>query len=465
MKEDSKYAALVRYALERMDEGAWKPGTKLPSVREMAAQRGCSVNSVLRAYEYLRDEGYLYAKPKAGFYVATSGGDAAERRDADVVDWMSASPDASAMPYREFQAAMNKAIFLHKGALFDYGDPQGLPSLRRAISRQLKELGWFADESRVFVTSGAQQALQLLAAMPFPNGKTQVLVEQPAYHGMLRALRLMNVPAIGIERTRDGVDLDELERHFRSNQIKFFYTTSRYHNPTGWCYSKSQRESIARLARKHDVYILEDDYLADLAAPGAKQAPIVASDGSERVIYVKSFSKTMLPDLRLGAAVLPTALAGTFRAYKSASDLSSSTLSQNALELFIENGIYARHAEAMRGLYRARMDALVRLCREALPDAFAIDAPAGGIFAALRLPASLPETELVRALREAGVLALHGEPFYLPDFPRPQLLRLSVIRADEAALRTGVERLAAAALRLLRTTPRERAALRNELWL
>jgi DNA-binding transcriptional MocR family regulator len=455
MLEGSKYGTIVRDAIRRIDEGEWKAGVRLPSVRETAARNGCSINTALRAYEALQREGYVYAVPKSGFYVA-SGPDRPASRSVDSIPFDAASPDEFTMPYREFFDYMTKAVFQRKGALFDYGDPQGMSSLRHALAKHLQDVGLFVGERRVFVVSGSQQALQLLALMPFPNGKTKVLVEQPAYHGMLRVLRAGGVPAIGLERTERGVDLEALERHFRTESIKFFYTASRFHNPTGWSYGKTQRESIARLAKKYDVYIVEDDYLADLAF-GAKEEPIAAADGCDRVVYVKSFSKTMLPGMRLGAAVLPQPLAETFLEHKRCADFGTSSLSQNALELYLANGMFDVHRRNVRDTYRARLAELVRVCREALPASLTLTAPAGGIFAALSLPRTLPEAEFSLALQAAGVPMVPGERFYLPDGPhRDSLMRVSIIRTDEAAIRRGVERVAAVASRLLRTSAKER---------
>jgi len=455
MQEERKYGKIVAEVIEGIGEGSWKAGSKLPSVRAMAERNGCSVNTVLRAYEALQSEGYAYAVPKAGFFVAAAPA-RPSRPDAVPIPFDAASPDESSMPYREFFESMTKAVFQRKGALFDYGDPQGLPSLRLALAKHLQDAGLFVGERRIFVVSGSQQALHLLAAMPFPNGKTVVLAEQPTYHGMLRALRAVGAPAIGLERTEKGIDLDRLERHFRTDSVKLFYTIGRFHNPTGWSYPKSQRESIVRLARKYDVYIVEDDYLADLEHD-SRNAPIAAFDGCDRVIYVKSFSKTMLPGMRLGAAVLPQPLVETFREQKRCADFGTSSLSQNALELYLVNGMFDVHRKHIRETYRTRMAELVRACRESLPPQVTLQAPSGGIFAALRLPKTLPESDFATALRAAGVPTVPGERFYLPGFPSAEpLLRVSVIRTDEAAIRRGVEIVAAEARRLLRTTAKER---------
>jgi DNA-binding transcriptional MocR family regulator len=464
MSEEKKYEEIVRYVLEQMDNGTWGPGTQLPSVRKVADYKGCSVNSVIRAFDKLKLEGLLYAKPKVGYFVMSSPPDESVQTTKAVIDFSGASPEEAAMPHRQFQDCMNKAIFRKKGALFEYGDPQGLPTLRELLARHLRRDQIYTKAERIFITAGAQQALYLLAVMPFPNGKGNVLVEQPTYHGMLRTLALAGVPTIGIRRTAEGIDLEELERHFRSNQIKFFYTVPRYHNPMGWSYSKTQREEMVRLAKKHDVFILEDDYLADLEMK-SKADPMAALDEGHRVMYVKSFSKVMLPGLRLALAMIPEPLTAAFRAHKSCVDLSTSALSQNALELFIENGLYDHHAGLMRERYRRRMETLRNVCWEKLPDTVGIEIPDGGIFGALRLPNHLPAAELVRTLQAQGVKTVGGIPFFLEGFPSESLVRLSIIRTDEDQIAEGIDRLAAQAKRLLRTRIAERGTVHKEVLL
>lgn len=181
------------------------------------------------------------------------------------------------------------------------------------------------------------------------------MVEQPTYDIYLRFLETEGIPVYGIARTAAGIDMRELEQRFKSGEIKFFYTMSRYHNPIGTSYSAEERKVIARLAGKYDVYVLEDDYMADLGLE-RQFDPIFACDESSHVIYVKSFSKIIFPGLRVGAVVLPERLLKTFHAYKIYPD--TSLLSQAALEVYIKNGMYDRHKHKIGSLYESRMRAL-----------------------------------------------------------------------------------------------------------
>jgi len=431
-----KYENVKDDLKQQINNGSIKPGGKLPSIRELSSQWACSKNTVIRAIDELEKEHLIYSVPKSGHYaiVRTSK---SEDRPEGRIDFAEAAPDPGIIPYEEIQHGLNRAIQLYGDRLFTYGDPLGFPSLRAALSRHLATSQIFAGPERICVVSGAQQALHLLASMPFPNGKSTILVEQPCYAGMLRLLSLLGVTAIGISRTESGLDLDELERHFRNNSIKFFYTVPRYHNPLGTSLSRREKEAIASMAEKYDVYIVEDDYLADMETD-SKSDPICGYDYSGRVIYIRSFSKIMLPGLRLGAAVLPEALITSFRMYKSSSDLGTTAISQAALGIHLSSGLFQRHAAMMRERYGIRMKALQEASSRYLNEGFRLSQSAGGIFAQLELPNHLTAEELTAALRQKDVHVYPTTHCYLPGVESANSLRLGIIRANEQEIEDGI---------------------------
>ncbi|MBB6671831.1 aminotransferase-like domain-containing protein [Cohnella nanjingensis] len=431
-----KYENVKDDLKQQINNGSIKPGGKLPSIRELSMQWECSKNTIIRAIDELEKEHLIYSVPKSGHYAivrSSKSEDRPERR----IDFAVAAPDPGIIPYEEIQHGLNRAVQLYGDRLFTYGDPLGFPSLREAISRHLAVSQIFAGPERICVVSGAQQALHLLTSMPFPNGKSAILVEQPCYAGMLKLLSLLGVTAIGIARTESGLDLDELERHFRNNSIKFFYTVPRYHNPLGTSLSRREKKAIASMAEKYDVYIVEDDYLADLETD-SKSDPICSYDYSGRVIYIRSFSKIMLPGLRLGAAVLPEAFIALFRMYKSSSDLGTTALSQAALEIHLGSGLFQRHAAMMRERYGIRMKALQEASRRYLNEGFRLSKSAGGIFAQLELPNHLAAEELAATLRQKDVYVFPTMHCYLPSVESANSLRLSIIRTNEKEIEDGI---------------------------
>jgi len=455
-----KYEHVKDYLKQQINSGAIKPGGKLPSIRELGMQWKCSKNTIIRAVDELEKEHLIYSVPKSGYYVIVRSSKS-ENRPEGRIDFAVAAPDPGIIPYEEIQHGLNRAVQLYGDHLFNYGDPLGFPSLRQALSRHLEGSQIFAGPERISVVSGSQQALHLLASMPFPNGKSTILVEQPCYAGMLNLLSLLGVTAIGVARTESGLDLDELERHFRNNSIKFFYTVPRYHNPLGTSLSRREKEAIASMAEKYDVYIVEDDYLADLETDN-KSDPICSYDYSGRGIYIRSFSKIMLPGLRLGAAVLPAALVPLFRMYKSSSDLSTAAFSQAALEIHLGSGLFQRHAAMTRERYGIRMKALQEACSRYLNEGFHLSQSAGGIFAQLELPHDLAAEELAAALRQKDVYVFPTTHCYLPGVQSANSWRLSIIRTNETEIDAGIRTIRQTADELRsqrRTTKFNRSAI------
>lgn len=432
-----KYHAILSDMENKIREGLYRPGQRLPSVRSAAESYGCSISTVTRAYAELEKRHAIYSVPQSGYFVVEKPGDWRDKRDGSVINFATVLPDVDVFPYLDFQHCLNKAIDIYKYDLFTYGDPQGLESFRHTLVSHLADDQVFAKAHRIMVTSGAQQALQLLARMPFPNGNTTILVEQPSYDLYLRFLEAEGTPVRGIPRTPAGVDLGELERIFSSREIKFFYTMSRYHNPLGASYSKEERKAIARLAGQYDVYVVEDDYMADLGVERSFD-PIYAYDEHARVIYVKSFSKIIFPGLRVGTAVLPEGLLGTFQAYNSYSN--TSLLSQAALEVYIKNGMYERHKHKISSLYASRLQVLMESVKR-YNEAGLLEVPeiASGIYTPFMLQPTVNLEQLVKRLAARGVTVVPGKDFYLSGYrEREKFLRISISQTSPEQIDEGV---------------------------
>ncbi|RIX48653.1 PLP-dependent aminotransferase family protein [Paenibacillus nanensis] len=432
-----KYSAILADFDQQRAAGELRPGQKLPSVRQAAERYGCSISTVMRAYAELERRHAVYSIPQSGYYVVEEEEEEAVTDDG-VIDFASSSPDLNVFPYRDFQHCLNKAIDTYKYHLFTYGDPKGLPALRETLVKHLAEDQIFAKADQIAVTSGIQQALQTLARMPFPNGRSIVLVEQPSYNLYLKFLETEGLPVKSIERTAGGIDLRRLEELFRSGDIKCFYTMSRHHNPLGTSYGVQEKKTIARLAAKYDVYVVEDDYMADL---GDKRGfdPIFAYDQSGRVVYLKSFSKIIFPGLRIGAVVLPVALLDSFHAYHQQNG--AALLSQAALDIYIKNGMYERHREKIYRQYESRIEILheaVKLYNsEGLLEVADVRS---GVYTQFKLPLEVNLERVVDRLQKRGVLALSGKLFYLTDYrQREKFLRISISRARPEQIQEGVK--------------------------
>ena len=343
----------IEYMIENEE---FKQGEKILSIRKFADLFNCNKWTVIRALEELEKKHIIYSVPQSGHYVVPKK-DILNQNEALITDFLSSSPDSNVFPYIDFQHCINQAINTYKNELFIYGTPKGLPSLVSVIRKELAHYQVFANDRNIFITSGVQQALSILTLLPFPNSKHTILIEQPGYHLFIEQLETQRISTVGIKRDYSGIDLEELERIFKEMNIKFFYIMPRYHNPLGYSLSQKDKQEILKLANKYDVYIVEDDFLADYETD-SKADPIYSYDYQSRVIYLKSFSKIIFPGLRVGVAIVPDSLTGLFSKYKIYSDVDTSMLSQAALELYIKSGMFEKHRKKMRHSYSQRAEKL-----------------------------------------------------------------------------------------------------------
>ena len=432
-----KYAQIVADMEQKIASGHYRAGRRVPSVREAADLYGVSRGTIVKAYTELEMRHAIYSIPQSGYYVVDQAGVGTRGAEIGLIDFSSSSPDSALFPHQDFRHCLNKAFELYSHHLFTYGDSAVTDNLRRTLVSHLADSQVFTKAERIILTAGIHHALGILALMPFPNGHAEILVEQPSYNLFLRFLEAERMPVSWIRRTSGGIDLDELEAKFRSGRIKFFYTMSRFHNPLGTTLSGEEREAVAKLAGKYDVFVVEDDYMADLGEVKGFE-PIFAHDRTSHVIYLKSFSKIIFPGLRLGAAVLPEPLIDTFRHYSRFAE--TSVLSQAVLDVYIKNGMYARHRRGMYKQYAARNQRLHEALRKQDPEHW-IEAPSAssGLYTHFRLPRTVNLERLVRRLAERKVAVTSGKPYYLSDCrDRDKFLRISVSRADPNRIEEGI---------------------------
>ncbi|MGY6211195.1 aminotransferase-like domain-containing protein [Cytobacillus firmus] len=434
----NKYDEVIEEIQSRLDDERLKSGEKLPSIRRLAKEFNCSINTVLKAYSELEKAHLIYSVPKSGYFAV--GSDMPKKQTQMKIDFVSAGPDKSKMPYRDYQHCMNQAIELYKEEMFQYSHPLGLESLRHQLSAQLQDLQVFAPLDRIAVVSGSQQALDLLISLPFPNKKNEICVEQPTHFSFIDSITSRGLKPIGIEVNQNGIDLNNLEKVFRERSVKFFYTVSRFQNPTGCSYSNQEKKHIVELAQKYDVCIIEDDYMGDLDTR-KKADPMFAYDPSGRVIYTKSFSKVLLPGLRLGLAVLPETLMKSFTQAKFAADVHTPVLTQGALEIYLSSGMFKVHIEKLRYQYKKKGTILKKAYLEHLPPGAAFTGGDSGFYSTVELPGRLKAKQLVEYLQKKNVLVQDATGMYLPEYRHENRIRLSVSQVDDRKIPVGVKKI------------------------
>lgn len=333
MKKESKYQAVVSFLKKGIESGKFPTGSRLPSIRQLSQDFHCSKDTIQRALLELRHEQYLYAKPQSGYYVLEQG----QHQDLEIE-----VTDEHASAYDDFRLCVNETLIGRENYLFNYYDNQeGLEELRQSVHQLLFNQALYCKPDQLVLTSGTQQALFILSQINFPSQGEEILVEQPTYHRMNRLLVAQGLAYQTIERRIDGINLDELEEQFKSGKIKFFYTIPRFHYPLGHSYSDQEKRAILDLANQYGVYIVEDDYLGDLDSKKGQTFHYL--DTEDRVIYIKSFSTSLFPALRITALILPNALKEAFVSYKNILDYDSNLIMQKALSLYIDSQLFEKN--------------------------------------------------------------------------------------------------------------------------
>ncbi|MCW6110042.1 aminotransferase-like domain-containing protein [Clostridium sporogenes] len=435
-----KYLEILNHVESLIQDGEYKDGDKLPSIRDFTKIYSCNKSTIIKALEVLERQHRIYPIPKSGYYVVKRRNPTNGNKEL-LLDFASSAPDPQVFPYLDFQHCINEAIDIYKNELFIYGTPKGLPSLIDVIQKHLANYQVFANKDNIFITSGVQQALAILTTLTFPNKKETILIEQPSYHLFIDYLETHNVPVLGIKRTDKGIDLNELERLFKRESIKFFYTMPRFHNPLGTSYSQSEKKAIVKLAQKYDVFIVEDEYLADLEED-PKADPLYAYDDFSHVIYLKSYSKIIFPGLRIGVAVIPNAILEGFGKYKRLIDVDSSMLSQGALEIYIKSGMFQRHKQKIKASYSLRSKCLASILRkqyEIYSDVFQynpIKNPC--IHTYITLDEKINRERLMDRLKNRAIRVATEDGHYLSTFPRKKILKLNVTNVREDYIEKGL---------------------------
>ena len=431
-----KYEKIIKYINNEISSGELMYMKKLPSIRTIAKMFNCSIGTVIKAYDKLEEDHVIYSSPKSGYYVLMNFHNNKTLSNS-IIDFSSTVPDVDTFPYKSFQYCLNESIESYKETLFSYSDPRGLSSLIKVLTKHLQQYQIFTKPENIIITSSSQQALNILSVMPFPNEKLNVLVEQPTYYGMIKSLELNNIPALGIERGLDGIDLNKLEHIFKYGNVKFFYTIPRFHNPTGTSYSKKEKEAIVKMAEKYDVYIVEDDITADLDI-NRKNDPIFSYDDSSKVIYLKSYSKILMPGLRVAALVLPELLINTFLDYKRWTDMNSPILSQGALEIYLKNGMFDMHKKEVIKLYTERLMHLKKILSRLSKTEYKWNVPQSGYFACIYAENNLQCNKIVDSLKNEHIELFDTSLCFLKKNINYNFFRISISKTDKEQIEKGV---------------------------
>ncbi len=456
------YKQLAESLRTAIELGAVGPGERLPATRELAGQLGLNRTTVSAAYSILEEAGLLQGQVGRGSFVASNGPSSA----VSSLDWetllppleavnassppatinlASSRPSEDCFPIGEFRRLSREVIESDEAAeILQLGSPYGYGPLRRYLLSENLATGLARAGDDLIVTTGCQQALDLLARMLVVD-QAPVLLEDPVYHGLLRVFAAARANIVPVPVGDSGLSISALEALASQQQkARLLVITSDFQNPTGSSLTLEQRKAVVSIARRAGWVVIEITIYRDLRYRGQALPTLKQLDESGNFISIGSYSKIAFPGLRVGWVIAPRPVIARLAEAKQTSDLHSDQLSQAVLLRFAESGELARHLERTRRIGGERLRTVLASCDEFLPAGCRFTHPDGGMNLWVELPVPLAAEELLKLTQEQGVSFLPGRYFSLGQTGRRHL-RLSFGGISPEAIREGIRILGAIA--------------------
>lgn len=378
----------------------------------------------------------------------------------EVISFAGGLPAPEVFPAERFQQACQKVLEEQPHLALQYGATEGYEPLREMVARHIARYGIKAKSENVLITSGSQQALDLIGKLLINPGD-RVLVEAPTYLGALQAFNVYGADYLSVPSDDDGLRSDLLEAPLRSGP-KFMYVLPNFQNPGGTTLSEGRRHELVLLADKYGIPIVEDDPYGQLRYEGEHLTPLVVLDRENlrrdqgysigNVLYLSTFSKTLAPGLRLGWIVAPPDVIAKLVQLKQGADLHSSTFVQMVAYEVARDNFLDEHVKLIRSVYRERRDVMLDALARYFPPEVTWTKPKGGLFLWVTLPAGADADKLFEAAVRENVAFVPGGCFYAPNGHGDEghrHMRLNFSAAAPDQIREGIRRLSVAVKRQL----------------
>ncbi len=451
------YLQLAEQIREFIRSGRLTAGDRLPATRELAGKLGLNRSTVNAAYALLHAEGLIQGHVGRGSFVSTrlpgrsrdwsrllesvsrfsalSFATAGEPQD--FISFATSRPDESLFPLEEFRASCREVIESAQArTLLQLGSPAGYAPLREYLLDEARREGLLRPSDDVLITSGCQQALDLLHRVLVRPGDV-VAIEEPASPGLRSLLLRAGARLVGVPIRPTGLDLAQLEQVLARERPRLLVLTPSFQNPTGLSLSREARRTVLELAGASGAVVVENDIYGDLRYNGAPLPTLKQMDETGDTVLLRSFSKVAFPGLRVGWLIGPRPLVARLAEAKQWTDLHTDQLSQAVLLRFALSGRLARHRERVRRAGAERLAAALTACRRHLPKGASWTQPQGGMNLWIRLPEPLDTAELLPRARQQKVTYLPGK-FFEVSLPQGAGLRICFAGVPPAQIRTGL---------------------------
>lgn len=430
------YKQLYNQIREHILSGKLPAESRLPSVRQMATELSASCNTVDGAYQELYAEGYIYSRPRSGYFVSALDQEVAphsisgkrsnnEYRPPSpsrvAYDFHPARLDPESFPIEIWRKCLLEGLRRDIRELSHYGELQGDLALRRSIRSYLeKSRGVICDPDQIVVSAGLHQSLEIVAHL-LQDKHATVAVENPGYHLPRTVFQNHGYKISPVPVRPSGIDLNRL----KAGSASIVYVTPSHQLPLGCVMPVANRLALIDWAESGGRYIIEDDYDSELRYQGNPIPSLQGLRPTGNIIYSGTFSKILSPALRLSYLVLPYSLLASYRQLYEGYNSSVSLVEQRAMTGFMEQGHWERHIRRMRTVYKKKHDMLLRSVETCFGGRAVVIGQGAGLHVVIRLPETpFSEAEIIERARQEGIHLVQFSDFHLTGQPESVTLIL-----------------------------------------
>ncbi len=449
LNDNHLYVEIAERISSLISHRTFRPGDRIPSVRELSRQFRVSITTVTQAYRTLEDQGLIEARPQSGYYVKISPlrmlstprlreqlpvpcavtSDQLvmkvlkDTRNPALVQFGAGVPNPEHIPTGKLTRITGAMGRRHYRLANTYDIPPGCELLRTEVSRRAITAGCVLSPDDIVTTCGAQEAITLALRATCRPGDT-VAIESPLFYGILQAIELLGLKALELPTHPDtGMDLDALSQAVSHHRISAVIVCPNFQNPLGHVMPDNRKRDLVRLLAEREIPLIEDDIYGDLSFTNERPRAVKSYDVSGSVLLCSSVSKTLAPGYRVGW-IAPGRYQSEIERLKMATNIASPTLPQLAVADFLAHGGYDHHLRRIRRLYSGFAQAMSEAVARYFPDGTRANRPTGGYFLWVELPRGIDGIELHREAIRSGISIAPG-PIFSPSNRYRNFIRLN----------------------------------------
>ncbi len=429
--ENPMYQQVYQYIRTQILSGKLEKGKKLPSIRQLAIQLEVSRNTTQVAYEQLQSEGYIRSENKKGFFVEAIISDETlnfqpirephhetKHTAMKTIDFKIGTVDKENFPLKKWRMITNKII--KDSSMFSYGEKQGDIKLRKALADYLFQSRGVNTSTEQIIIGSSTQHLLLLLSLMLKQDYNYLAVEDPGYNMARELFFLQSFIIDPIPVKERGIQVDLLLK----SPSRLLYVTPTHHFPYGVTIPVNERLKLIEWAKKMEGYIIEDDYDSEFRYIHQPIPSLQSLDSNDRVVYLGTFSKALLPSVRVSYMVLPKRLINEYKKILPLLEQTSSSIHQQTLATFMDEGYWYSHLRKMKALYKRKMNLLNKELSKHFKEYVKIKGGSSGIFVIIEVKTKMSEKMLIERAHNHGIIVYPCSKYfseYSPEYPHIQL--------------------------------------------